>query len=258
MKKILMNIAVAFSMYSKIPMPQFDWTEDSMKYAMCFFPWVGAVAGLLEFLWFRLCMALEFGSLFRAAGIVLIPIIVTGGIHFDGFLDTSDAMSSWREREKRLEILKDSHVGAFAVITGISFFVLVLGAATEVTADMVLSLCTTFAIARSLSALSVVSFPKANPKGTAAAFGDKAVAGRVKVTMLVYLCLLEAAALAFSFPMGCTILVTAGLCFWYYHHLCMKYFGGMTGDLAGFFVSVCEAAILVAAVFVHALTGLLA
>lgn len=102
MKKILMNIAVAFSMYSKIPMPQFDWTEDSMKYAMCFFPWVGAVVGLLEFLWFRLCMALEFGSLFRAAGIVLIPIIVTGGIHFDGFLDTSDAMSSWREREKRL------------------------------------------------------------------------------------------------------------------------------------------------------------
>ena len=44
--------------------------------------------------------------------LVLLPVLVTGGIHVDGLLDTSDAMSSWQERGRRLEILKDSNAGA--------------------------------------------------------------------------------------------------------------------------------------------------
>jgi adenosylcobinamide-GDP ribazoletransferase len=46
---------------------------------------------------------------------VVAPIIITGGIHMDGFLDTQDALSSYQPRERRLEILKDSHAGAFAI-----------------------------------------------------------------------------------------------------------------------------------------------
>ena len=40
-----------FSMYSKIPMPQFKWNDDDMKYMLVFFPWIGAVIGLLLMLW---------------------------------------------------------------------------------------------------------------------------------------------------------------------------------------------------------------
>ena len=36
------------AMYSKIPMPRVEWNEKNMKYAMCFFPLVGVVTGLLE------------------------------------------------------------------------------------------------------------------------------------------------------------------------------------------------------------------
>ena len=46
----------------------------------------------------------------------------------DGFLDTTDALSSWQPREKKLEILKDSHAGAFAIITACVYFILWLGA----------------------------------------------------------------------------------------------------------------------------------
>ena len=46
----------------------------------------------------------------------LLPLLVTGGIHLDGFLDVADARSSHQSRARKLEILKDSHVGAFAVI----------------------------------------------------------------------------------------------------------------------------------------------
>lgn len=63
-----------------------------------------------------------FNPSFVSAVLVLVPVVVTGGIHVDGLLDTSDALSLWQERERRLEILKDSHAGAFAVITACAFF----------------------------------------------------------------------------------------------------------------------------------------
>ena len=50
-KKIGKSIAIAFSMYSKIPMPQFEWKEEDMRYSMCFFPFVGIVIGLLSWVW---------------------------------------------------------------------------------------------------------------------------------------------------------------------------------------------------------------
>ncbi|MCD8323673.1 MAG: adenosylcobinamide-GDP ribazoletransferase, partial [Clostridiales bacterium] len=46
-------MAVAFSMYSKIPVPQIKWTKENMRYALCFFPLVGVVTGALVWLWYR-------------------------------------------------------------------------------------------------------------------------------------------------------------------------------------------------------------
>ncbi|MDY5112348.1 MAG: adenosylcobinamide-GDP ribazoletransferase, partial [Bilifractor sp.] len=108
MKSLFESFIVAFSMYSKIPMPHIEWSEKSMKYSMCFFPWIGLVIGLLEYLWFLLCGRTGVSDLLRSSIAVAIPLLVTGGIHFDGFLDTTDALSSWRTREERLRILKDS------------------------------------------------------------------------------------------------------------------------------------------------------
>ena len=51
MKKLLGGLVTAFSMYSAIPMPQVEWTGDSMKYALCFFPLVGTLTGGLCWLW---------------------------------------------------------------------------------------------------------------------------------------------------------------------------------------------------------------
>ena len=45
MKSLWNNFKVAFSMFSKIPMPRADWTEENMKYMICFFPFVGTVIG---------------------------------------------------------------------------------------------------------------------------------------------------------------------------------------------------------------------
>ena len=91
---ILKNMAVAFSMYSNIPVPSFEWTKDNMKYSMCFFPIVGAVVGAVMIGVFYLLNLAGFGSTFNGAVLAVVPILVTGGIHVDGFLDTADAISS--------------------------------------------------------------------------------------------------------------------------------------------------------------------
>mgnify|MGYP000057866405 FL=1 len=115
---VLQTIAVAFAMFSAIPVPQFEWNEKNMRYAMCAFPLIGVVIGAA----WCVCGALPLPGLAKAAGFALIPVWITGGIHLDGYADTCDALSSYGDREKKLEILKDPHCGAFAVIRLCSYF----------------------------------------------------------------------------------------------------------------------------------------
>lgn len=241
MKIVINSLIVAFSMYSKIPMPRADWNRENMRYSMCFFPWIGLVIGLIEYLWMQISSRVGISALFAASVFTVIPVLVTGGIHMDGYLDTCDAMSSWREKEKRLAILKDSNAGAFAVIYGAVFFVLYLGGASALTTSrQVLLMGAAFFVSRSLSAYSVVSFPHANPDGTAARFGDEAQGRLVRITSCVYLMLAAFWCVRIDPVTGIGMMLAAALAFLFYRHFSMKYFGGMTGDLAGFFTCICE------------------
>lgn len=257
MKKILESLISAFSMYSRIPVPQMKWSEEGMRYAMCFFPWVGAVIGLLEYLWF-LPYAYGFcGTWMYAAVAVSLPVVLTGAIHLDGFLDTCDALSSWKSREERLKIMKDPHTGAKAVIWVCVYFVVAFGLATEVSAAEIIPLCLIFPLARTYSAISVVSphFPKANPEGTLAAFSDTSEKRTVRTVCIIYLIILAAALIFTGRAAGVCIYGTGLASFFLYRHISMKYFGGTTGDLAGFFVTYSELLMLAAGV-IAALAGL--
>lgn len=249
MKKVWNSFVVAFAMYSKIPMPRADWTRESMKYALCFFPWIGLSVGLLEYIWFYLASCLGIGIIFRAAVMTLIPILVTGGIHMDGYLDTMDALSSWKEKEQRLAILKDPHAGAFAVIMGCVYFVAYFGAATEITEKILPVYCVGFALSRCLSALSLLYLKNANPKGTAAAFGSQAQKRVVTVVLGVTFAIAVVVMCFFQYLIGAACILASLLIFLFYRHKSMVYFGGITGDLAGYFVSLCELWMLIAAVF---------
>ena len=168
MKMLWNNFKVAFAMYSKIPMPRADWNKENMKYTFCFFPFIGLVIGALSYFAGWLGMSFYFNPTFISAILVLIPVFVTGGIHVDGLLDTSDALSSWQERERRLEILKDSHAGAFAVITASVYFLAWYGAYSQlwvnVAALKIMALG--FMVSRCFSGISVMTFPKARKDGT--------------------------------------------------------------------------------------------
>ena len=85
---ILETAAVAFSMFSALPVPQPVWNQRNMRYAMCAFPLVGLVLGALWWCWAALCCRLALPELLRGAGLCLLPVAVTGGIHLDGYADT--------------------------------------------------------------------------------------------------------------------------------------------------------------------------
>ena len=99
---ILRSIVIAFALFSKIPMPRVEWTKANMQYMLCAFPFVGMVIGLIFVGWMWLCNVLTIGTILFAAGLTLIPIAITGGIHLDGFCDTVDALASHAEPEENV------------------------------------------------------------------------------------------------------------------------------------------------------------
>ena len=162
----------------------------------------------------------------------------------DGLLDTSDALSSWRDREKRLEILKDSHAGAFAVITACVYFVAMYGGMSQIVKagdrGILYVLALGYMVSRCLSGLGVISLPKANASGTVAEFSRKAKDLRVRNTLVIYLILLTACMICIQPVWGAAVILTALLVFAFYRHKALKYFGGTTGDLSGYFLCLCE------------------
>lgn len=163
----------------------------------------------------------------------------------DGFMDTMDALHSYGEREKKLEILKDPHAGAFAMI-GIGGYLMLSAALwSEVTVQMLPVIAMGYVLSRTLSAYSVVTFPAAKSSGLARTFQDGAQKSKVRIVMLVYLLLVGVGMVSVGRTQGIITFAAAILIFVYYRWMSMKQFGGITGDLAGYFLQLCEIGILV-------------
>lgn len=247
---VLKSLIIALSMYSKLPVPNIDWDEKNMRYAMCFFPVVGVIIGVLTFgagqflLRFTDC-----GNLFFAAAMTMIPVIVTGGIHLDGFADTIDALSSYADREKKLEILKDPHTGAFAVIGLCAYFLVSAALWSEVTIKTLPLAAWMYPMSRALSGLSVVSFRSAKNSGLLKTFQEKADRKRVRIVLCIWIVAAAAGAIYLFHAKGAITAAAAMLVFFYYYKMSFKQFGGITGDLAGYFLQVCELVMLAVAVF---------
>lgn len=243
--KLLRAVCVSFSMYSGIPVPQFSWNEEDMRYILCFFPWVGAVCGVFLYLWGLFCLRLELGTVCYTMIGSSIPILVTGGFHVDGFMDTMDAFHSWKPREQKLEILKDSHIGAFSVIMLAAFGLLWLGAFSELRdPDLLTVFGAGFVLSRCLSGIAVVTFPGAKTSGLLYMFASGAQKKVVKTSLYLQGAAAAVLMIAGSLPAGTAAVITALAVFGYYYRRCKKELGGITGDTAGYFVCLCEECML--------------
>jgi adenosylcobinamide-GDP ribazoletransferase len=244
--KMLGSFMIAFSMYSALPMPRVAWDTKQMRYVMAFFPMIGLMIGGGDWCWWWLSNYCHLNQTLFAIGLTLIPVFITGGIHLDGFCDTMDALSSHAERDRKLEILKDSHTGAFAVIGLSVYFLLYFGLASQlkVNGDVIAVLTLGFVLSRALSGLSVACFRCAKDSGLVYTFADTAAKNQVRVVLAAFIVLCIAGIFIIDFRYGMAVLATCSLAFWYYHHMAYRQFGGITGDLAGYFLQICELGIL--------------
>ncbi len=241
---LIQSLVIAMSMYSKIPMPKVEWNEKNMKYAMCFFPLAGGIIGVCIWGIGTLLLTSSCGPLFFAGVMTMIPVLITGGIHMDGFMDTMDALSSYGEREKKLAILKDSHAGAFAILGLGCYLVWSLAVWSEVTVKMLPVIGAGFVLSRSMSGFSVMNFPSARKDGLGRTFQEQAHQKRVSKVMILYFLAATVVMLFFSPVQGGAALLAALIVFGYYRQMALKQFGGMTGDLAGYFLQLCELAMV--------------
>lgn len=241
-------LIIAFSMYSKIPMPHVEWNEKNMRYAFCYFPLVGAVIGAIMIGEFYLFEFLPMGTIFRTFLYGVTPLLITGGIHLDGFIDTMDARNSYQDKEKKLEILKDPHIGAFALIRCIMYYLITLGFMSELDNKSIIILSIGFIYSRALSGYGIVSLDCAKSSGLAAMFSNGAKKAVVKKVMIFYMILSLIAMIYISPITGAAVFVGGILCFLHYKKIAYKEFGGITGDLAGYFIQNCELLTLIIAI----------
>ncbi|MBQ6321453.1 MAG: adenosylcobinamide-GDP ribazoletransferase [Lachnospiraceae bacterium] len=237
MKRFCRSIAAAFSMFSAIPVPYFPWTEDIMRYMLCAFPLVGVLIGLLCYGWNTVCLAVSLPDLLRVFGLWLLPILVTGGIHLDGCCDTWDALAACGDQEKTAKILKDPHIGSFAVIRLICMLLGSFVFWMELKTYRPIPILLMFVLSRSLSALAVVSFPLSKESSLAASFAASSDKRNVRI-----ICLAITGAAATGLILGgawCMAAAAALILLWYRFVLTPR-FGGLSGDLAGWFLQTAE------------------
>ena len=237
---VIRSLLIAFSTYSRIPVPQVEWNEENRRFSMCFFPLVGLVIGLLMWGWLSLCAGLKIGPFLQGAVAALLPLLITGGIHMDGYMDTTDALASWQSQEKRLEILKDSHTGAFAVMGCAGYLLLSAALYAEADPGMGLWLAGVFVLSRALSAFALVRMRNARNRGMLDDISRVAEKRLVTLSGGVYALLCLVLWLATGVRTALLCVLAAVLCYLYYQHMSYKQFGGVTGDLAGWFLQVTE------------------
>ena len=238
---VIKSLCSAFLMYSRIPVPQVEWKEENRRFALCFFPLIGVVIGCLLMLWFWLCSVLKTGELLFSAVAVAVPVLVTGGIHIDGFCDVHDAKASFGNREKMFEIMSDSHIGAFAAINLAVYFIMQLGLFSQIKSfDIMMIVSLGFVLSRAWSGLAAVTFKCAKKNGTLQSFTNPAhrnitLAAEIFYIIITTVFMVSVNPIAGSFgAIGSVVSVL------YYRNFSYKKFGGITGDLEGYFLQICE------------------
>ena len=172
-------------------------------------------------------------------------------------LDTADALASNGSRQKKLEILKDSRCGAFAVMACAGYLLLSFALWAECRKDL-LFILPAFPASRALSALAAVNLRPAREEGMLRSFTDEEGRKAVTAASLLWLalCLLLWSALA-AVAASPAVLIAPALVLAaalpVYRHLAYRDFGGVTGDLAGAFLQLTELALLAAFVIGEAM-----
>ena len=235
MKKYLSAFAMCQSMFCAIPAPQV-WDEKAKDKMLLFLPVVGLEIGAIwvGFAW--LCHRLNLPTMITALILSAYPYIITGFLHLDGYMDVTDAVKSWRDLDRRRQILKDSRVGSFAVIGIVLLIVAQFAVFASAPADAnALVLLFIPAVSRCCSALAVTGLKPMSTSQYADQKKPKSHIIELTIMLIVFLAagFLLCGKYGFALVGG---LVGYGLAL----RRAYKSLEGMNGDISGYALTIGE------------------
>ena len=251
MKKYFKGFLMAISMFTVIPLPRYQWDDEGGKNIMKFYPVIGLIVGLIWYGSFRLLNLLGASIMVTAAITLIIPFVLTGMLHLDGYMDVCDALLSRRNKEEKLRILKDPHTGAFAVISVVMLFIVnfsglytvitntIKGNAINNINTSAIGLVLIPIISRSLMGYLLLS--KESMKGSSLGAFFKQGTGKVDRVILLSCLIISSIILVDIFgAYGLIISLAMILVSTFLVNNAAKEFGGMSGDSAGYGLVIAE------------------
>lgn len=225
-----------------------NWTPETLGQSMVYYPLVGALIGFVLWLLFALL------SLFFATSVVNVLILaglvlLTGGLHLDGWSDTIDGLNGGYSRERILEIFKDSHVGAMAVIGVVLIVLLKYACLNEVSADRMLS---TLVLMGTLSRYGMVQLASFSVYARASGgLGQPFVQGIRRshfgyALLLTIVLVVAVGGWRGALMAGCVGLATLAYRLYFHRRL-----GGITGDILGASNEMSEALVLLLVTIIY-------
>ena len=237
--RIIHAFLMTLSMFTRIPTFYHKWDEKAKPLMLLMLPFVGLIIGGLWYLVFYLLSLTKLNNYLSSLIISLFPLFITGFIHFDGYMDVIDATHSYKSIEERRMILKDSHVGSFAVVYAI---ILILA---QYLAFISLNATTNYLIlifipivSRIMSALSLYIF-----KPMAVSEYHNEEKDKYKGLKIVYLIILliTCFVLAFIFlKYYCFVLIFLALIHFLFVLMARNNLKGLNGDICGYALVISE------------------
>lgn len=167
-----MGFYVALRFLTALPLPDRPVKPEEMGRSAAYFALVGLLiggaVGLLDAL-----LRLVWPTPVASAGVLAALVLVSGGLHLDGLMDSCDGLFGRRDPARRLEIMRDSHVGSFGVLGAVLLLLLKYAALVEVAPEWRLGgLVAAVVLGRTALVLAIWAFPYARAEGTGRAFKD--------------------------------------------------------------------------------------
>ena len=254
--RYLKGFYMALGMFCAIPLPFHVWDVKLTAVMVAALPLVGAIIGAIWWAAGLLLVAISPPLMLAAAMLTIIPFLIAGFIHLDGFMDTSDALLSRRDARERLRILKDPHVGAFAVIMLVILFLLQFAAAYSIIEGggrylaLLIVICI---LSRGCSALCILVLRHMPESNYAAALGQKTSMANKIFVIMICLGAIAAAALYAGLAgliVSAVVLLSYGLAMGRVY----KSFNGVSGDLLGYSMVISELCGLMALALLQGVT----
>lgn len=226
------SFTAALSFLTRFPVKVHNADTDAhiLSKSIIFFPVVGGIIGVITA---GVYLALEpfLPKTVLSVIILLLPLFMTGGLHFDGLLDTCDGLFSGRSRERTLEIMRDSRVGSMGVIAGIFNVLLRYSVLMELPGTLLPVLLVAQPVTgRWIMALALHFFPYARKEG---GLGEGFTAGKKPIYISLSSLLALVIILLTNGWNGVLIAIMAGLLSILIAVWVAGKLGGLTGDVYG-------------------------